>query len=136
MVYREAIDHASRNVGLLACAISAGIHGALVPEHFAEGMGAGAGFVVATVLLAASAVAVTLRPAGSLAAAVTATVFAGLLVAYGLATTTGVPVLHPDPEPLDGLAVATKAIEAAGLLAAFTLILRPLAATVLQPKGT
>ena len=37
---------------------------------------------------------------------------------YALAITTGLPVLHPDPEPVDGLALATKAIEAAGLLAA------------------
>ena len=29
--------------------------------------------------------------------------------------TTGVPVLHPDVEPVEGLALATKAIEAVGL---------------------
>ena len=34
--------------------ISAGIHAALVPGHFAEGTGAGLGFVAATSLLAAS----------------------------------------------------------------------------------
>jgi hypothetical protein len=33
---------------VLASAISAGIHGALAPEHFEEGAGAGFGFVVAT----------------------------------------------------------------------------------------
>jgi hypothetical protein len=38
----------SRDVVILACAISAGIHGALAPKHFAEGVGAGAGFVAAT----------------------------------------------------------------------------------------
>ena len=37
------------DVVILACAVSAGIHGALVPEHFAEGTGAGLGFVVAAV---------------------------------------------------------------------------------------
>jgi uncharacterized protein (DUF1499 family) len=42
---------------ILACAISAGIHGALVPEHFDEGAGAGLGFASATVLLAAFAAA-------------------------------------------------------------------------------
>ena len=51
-----------RDVVILACAVSAGIHGALVPEHFDEGTGAGVGFVVSTVLLAALAVALTRRP--------------------------------------------------------------------------
>jgi uncharacterized membrane protein YozB (DUF420 family) len=47
------------------------------------------------------------------------------VVAYVLAVTTGVPVLHPDAEPVDGLALVTKAIEVAGLLAAWSLIRRP-----------
>jgi uncharacterized protein YjeT (DUF2065 family) len=106
------------DVVVLACAVSAGIHGALVPGHFDESIGAGVGFVAATALLAVLAVALTRRPESSLALAGAAAVFAGLLVSYGLATTTGVPVLHPDPEPVDGLALATKAIEAVGLLAA------------------
>ena len=48
---------------------------------------------------------------------------AGLLVAYALAITSGVPVLHPDPEPVDRLALATKAVEVVGLLAAAHLLL-------------
>jgi hypothetical protein len=107
-----------RDVVILACAISAGIHGALAPEHFAEGSGAGIGFVAATVLLAAVAVALTFGYERALGAA--AAVFAVLLVSYALAVTTGVPLLHPDPEPVDGLALATKAIEAVGLIAAST----------------
>jgi hypothetical protein len=63
-------------------------------------------------------------------------VFAGLLGSYALATTTGLPVLHPHPEPVDGLALATKAIEALGLLAATSLLRAPLAVTLPQPKGT
>ena len=107
-----------RDVVILACAISAGIHGALVPDHFGESTGAGIGFLAATVALAALVVALTLRPASVLALAGAATVLAGLLGAYALATTTGLPLFHPDPEPLDGLALATKAIEAVGLLVA------------------
>jgi hypothetical protein len=127
----------SRDVVILACAISAGIHGALAPAHFAEGTGAGLGFAAGAIALAAAAVAVTLRPAGALAPAGAAAVLAGLLVSYALATTTGVPVVHPNPEPVDGLALATKAIEAVGLLAASTLIRRPrTAGTLLHPKGT
>jgi hypothetical protein len=122
---------------ILACAISAGIHGALVPEHFAEGAGPGGGFVAATVALAALVVALTLRPASPLALGAAAAVFAGLLASYALAVTTGLPILHPDREPVDGLALATKAIEVAGLAAAWSLIWRPsLALACPQPKGT
>jgi hypothetical protein len=125
-----------RDVVILACAISAGIHGALVPGHFDEGTGAGLGFAAATVLLAALVVAMTLRPASLLAFAGAAAVLAGLLASYLFAVTTGLPVLHPQPEPVDGLALATKGIEAAGLLAATTLLWRPSAALIPQPKGT
>ena len=111
-----------RDVVILSCAISAGIHGALAPEHFDESVGAGIGFVVSTVVLAACVVALTLRPASTVALAGAASVLVGLLATYALAITTGVPVLHPDPEPVEGLAVATKAIEVLGLAAAVALL--------------
>jgi hypothetical protein len=124
------------DVVILACAISAGIHGALVPGHFDEGTGAGLGFVAATVALAGLVVWLTRRPASPSPLAAAAVTFAGLLGSYVLATTTGLPVLHPDPEPVDGLALATKAIEAAGLLAATSLLWRPDGVIALRPKGT
>jgi hypothetical protein len=74
-----------------------------------------------------------------LALAGTAAVLVGLLVGYVLAVTTGLPLLHPEPEPVDGLALATKAVEAGGLLAALQLLRygRPApAATFPPPKGT
>jgi len=126
-----------RDLVILTCAISAGIHGALAPEHFAEGAGAGIGFVAATVALAGLAIALTVRPAGALGLTAAMVVFAGLLASYALAITTGVPLLHPDREPADGLALATKAIEAVGLLAAWSLLRRPsLALPIPHPKGT
>ena len=64
-----------------------------------------------------------------------AATFVGLLVSYGLAITTGVPVLHPHPEPVDGLALATKAIEIVGLLAATSLLWRRVAITHARSKG-
>jgi hypothetical protein len=125
------------DVVIVACAISAGIHGALVPGHFDEGTGAGLGFAAATVALTGLAVWLTWRPASASALAAATVTFAGLLGSYALATTTGLPVLHPHPEPVDGLALATKAIEAAGLLAATSLLWRPrVAMTLVQPKGT
>jgi hypothetical protein len=107
-----------RDVVILACAVSAGIHGALAPAHLGEGAGAGGGFVAAAVLLGALAVALTVRPDSQAAVAVAALALAGVLASYVLATTTGLPLLHPEAEPVDGLALATKAIEAVGLLAA------------------
>ena len=107
-----------RDVVILACAASAGIHGALAPAHFGEGAGAGGGFVAGAVLLGALAVALTARPDSQAAVALAALALAGLLASYVLATTTGLPLLHPEAEPVDDLALATKAIEAVGLVAA------------------
>jgi hypothetical protein len=121
---------------ILTCAISAGIHGALAPDHFEEGTAAGLGFVVATFLLAALAVVLTSKPT-QLALLATAGVFAGLIASYALVITTGFPILHADPEAVDGLALFTKAVEAVGfVLAASLLRRRPLAITLPQPKGT
>jgi hypothetical protein len=121
---------------ILTCAISAGIHGALVPNHFQEGKGAGLGFAVATVLLAILAVVLTRKPT-QLALVATTAVFAGLIASYALVLTTGFPVLHPEPEAVDALALFTKAIEAIGLVLAASLLRRPsLAITPTQPKGT
>jgi len=117
-----------RDLVILACAISAGIHGALAPAHFAENTRGGIGFIAATALLAAAAAAITLRPQSLLALRAAGTVLGGLLVSYVLATTTGVPVLHPEPEPVDALALATKTVEAVGLLV--------IVASCLQLKGT
>ena len=124
------------DVVILTCAISAGIHGALVPDHLKEGTGAGLGFVVATVLLAVLAVVLTRKPT-QLALLATAVVFAGLIASYALVVAAGFPVLHPEPEAVDGLALFTKAVEAAGLILAASLLRRPsLAVTLTQPKGT
>ena len=125
------------DVVILACAISAGIHGALAPGHFDEGVGAGLGFATATVALAGLVVWLSWRPASASALAAAAVTFGALLASYALATTTGLTVFHPDPEPVDGLALATKAVEAAGLVAAASLLWRPrVTATLPQPKET
>jgi hypothetical protein len=123
------------DIVILACAISAGIHGALAPNHFTEATGAGVGFVAATVLLAALAVALTREPTQLVLIGACA-VFAGLLVSYAFAITTGVPVLHPEIETVDGLALFTKAVEAVGLFTASTLIRRPEVAVTLTAEGT
>jgi hypothetical protein len=123
------------NLVILCCAISAGIHAALVREHFDEGAGPGVGFVLATVLPAILAVVLTRRPT-QLALAAAAAVFSGLIVAYALAVTTGLPILHPETEAVDGLALFTKALEGVGLVAATTLLRRPSLTFASLPKGT
>jgi hypothetical protein len=124
------------DVVILACAISAGIHGALALSHFEEGAVAGLGFAGAAIVLAGLGVWLTQRPASRPALAAAAATVTGLLASYALAATTGLPVLHPNPEPVDGLALATKAIEALGLLAAMSLLRRSFTVTLSQPKGT
>jgi hypothetical protein len=108
----------TRDLVIVACAISAGIHAALSPEHFREGTGAGAGFLAAAVILAAVVVGLTRRPGSGMLLGVAAASLAGLLGSYALAATTGLPLLHPEPEPVTGLALFTKGVEAVGLFAA------------------
>jgi hypothetical protein len=127
-----------RDLVVVVCAVSAGIHGALTPTHFDEGLGPGLGFLVATLLLAGLVVALS-RDGGPRELGIASLVLAGLLVSYVLAITSGVPVLHPEQEPMDTLAVATKLVEAAGLVAALDLINRGRRSAVvphLSTKGT
>jgi hypothetical protein len=89
-------------------------------------------------VLAGLAAALTRRP--STAALVGAiALLAGLIGSYAAAITSGLPLLHPMPEPVEGLAVFTKAVEAVGLLAAAHLLLRDRPALLLpvlpRPKG-
>jgi hypothetical protein len=114
----------ARDLVIVACAISAGIHAALAPGHLAERMAAGVAFGVAAVLLAGAAVLLTWgRSAPVLFGA--AAVLGGLIASYALAVTTGLPLLHPEPEPVEALALFTKAVEAIGLVAAAHLLLVP-----------
>jgi hypothetical protein len=136
VITSEAIE---RDAVIVACAISAGIHAALTPGHFNEAPGAGLGFLASVVLLTGLVVALTWWPPSPVTLGLTAAVLAGLVGSYLLATTSGLPPLHPDPESVDGLALFTKAIEVVGLLAAAHLLwrVRPvLALTLPRAKGT
>jgi hypothetical protein len=127
-----------RDVVIVACAISAGIHAALAPGHLAEGAAPGASFVAAAALLAGLVLALT-RAVSAAALAGAAALLGGLIASYGLAVTTGLPLLHPHPEPVGGLALFTNAVELAGLLASVRLLRRRQADMALsfpRPKGT
>jgi len=66
---------------VLACAISAGVHLGLVPEHLHEAPALGVSFIVSVFLLALATVAVALRPNDLRAVRLTGLLLAGLLVA-------------------------------------------------------
>jgi len=135
MRYEWARAGGRANLVILCLAISAGIHAALVPEHFDEGIGPGLGFVLATVLPAFLAIAISLQPT-RFAFTAAAALFAGLILAYVLAVTTGIPLLHPEVEAVDGLALFTKGIEGLGLVAATAFLPQLALALPPQPKGT
>jgi hypothetical protein len=113
------------DVVVLVCAISAGVHAALAPEHFSHSVATGVGFAASAVALAALALLLARDPTSRPGLIAAALVLAGLLVAYVFAITTGVPVFLPDPEPVEFVAVVTKVVELAGLVAAISLLASP-----------
>lgn len=128
-------DAVARDLVVVACAISAGVHAALAPAHFQESAAAGTGFAVSAVLLALLATATRRPRPDALAAA--SLLLAGLTVAYALAVTTGIPILHSSPEPADSLGLFATTVELVGLGAALRLLARPRPERVtLLPKGT
>ena len=111
---------AARSV-VAACAVSAGAHAGLVPEHLREAPQLGVAFVAASALLLAAATALAIRP-GSLGAALgAALLLAGLVAFYTASRTTGIPLLEPRAEPLDAVGVTTKLVEVLGLVFALRL---------------
>jgi xanthine/uracil permease len=132
-----ALASVERDAVILACASSAGIHAALTPSHFAEAAGAGVGFLASAVLLAVLVPVLRRRETAAVLLA-TIAVLIGLVGGYALAITSGLPLLHPEPEPITGLALFTKAVEIAGVLAALHLLWRgrpAVAVTHLSVKG-
>jgi hypothetical protein len=106
----------SRRDGLIVCcAISAGVHAALVPEHVRESAVTGAGFALATAALVLVVIGLTVWPQRQAVTSVGALVLLGLVVSYAVASTSGIPILHPDVDPVDALGVLTKAVEVLGL---------------------
>ena len=113
---------AARNVVVACCAASAGVHAALVPEHFDESALLGGGFAVAAVLLFASTLAFSGQgPASPLAAPATALLLVALTIAYALSRTVGLSLIGAEVEAVDGVGVATQFVQTAALAAAIAL---------------
>jgi hypothetical protein len=95
--------------------MSSGVHAALAPEHIRESLLTGVGFVAAAVVLVVLTIVLTARPESRAVTSFAVLVLLALLVSYEVASTSGIPVLHPDVEPVDTVGVLTKAVEVVGL---------------------
>jgi hypothetical protein len=123
-VNSERIDSPLTRSGwgvVAACAASAGAHAALVPRHLEHEPRLGAAFIVATVVLAAVAFALIHRPISPLVAQIATLTLAAVIGAYAVNVSTGIPWLTNAAEHADVIGLATKAVEAVGLVFAIQL---------------
>ena len=113
----SAVPGLSVNRGLLigALAFSSGVHLALVPEHLVEMRLIGLSFIQAAVIAAAAAVVLALWPASPWPPRAAALLFLGMGGAYALAVSVAVPGVAGTPEPIEWVALVTKAVELVGL---------------------
>ena len=112
---------AAARIVVAACAVSAGAHAGLVPEHLREAPQIGVAFAIATGLLLAAATALAIRPGSLGAARSAALLLAGLVALYAASRTTGIPLLEPHTERLDAVGATTKVVEGLGLVFALRL---------------
>jgi hypothetical protein len=108
----------ARQLLILVCAASAGVHAALAPEHWRESVASGAAFAVAAIALAACGVMLDRRPGSRLAVRAAAALLAGLIGAYLVTRLTALPPLAEHAEPVDGVGLVTKLVEVVGLISA------------------
>jgi hypothetical protein len=120
MLNQAAPVGASAKLTIFACAASAGIHAGIVPEHLREEPRLGVAFAIAVVVLLISAAIVALAP-DRVSARAAALVLGGLTVAYVASRTTGIPLLAPDPEAVDGVGIAAVVVELLGMCCALRL---------------
>ena len=106
-----------RRAGLLALAVmfSAGIHAALVPEHLQEMPALGWSFIGAAALGVALAWALVAYPEDQLFARLAALFLAVEVLAWVLFVTLAVPGFMGTPEPVETIALVSKAGELIGL---------------------
>jgi hypothetical protein len=103
----------------LACAAAAGVHAALVPEHYQEGgIRLGGAFALSALLLGICALLVSRGTSRALPVVV----LLGTALAYLLSRTTGIPLLIDEPEEPDALGLVTTVAE---VVAAVVAVLAP-----------
>ena len=113
----------SRRTALLALAVafSAGIHAALVPEHIEEMPRLGWLFVAAAAIGGCLAIALVFRPDDRRISFVAGLFCLGQIAAWVLFVSVPVPGFPGTPEPIEAIALVSKAIEAAAVALAFSL---------------
>jgi hypothetical protein len=111
----------ARNIVLMACAASAGVHAGLVPSHLAENVWLGIAFTSAVGLLLALTVSLARTGEPRPRAAPAAVLLAVLVVAYVLSRTVGLAPMAEHVEPVDAVGALTQVAQVAGLVAALFL---------------
>jgi drug/metabolite transporter (DMT)-like permease len=99
----------------LVCGISAGVHAALVPEHWSEERLMGVSFVVAAVALAGCAWLLNRYPRSAWTVRSAAALLVGLIAAYAVTRIGPAARVFGHAEEVDALGVATKAVELIGV---------------------
>jgi hypothetical protein len=107
-----------KRLGLLALALtfSAGIHAALAPEHLKVMPPLGYAFIAAAVIGAALASALISRPSDRRVALLAGLFCLGQIIAWVLFVTVPVPGFSGTPEPVEAIALVSKAAELLGVL--------------------
>ena len=115
----------SRRTGLLALAVtfSAGIHAALVPEHLEEMPRLGYAFVAASAVGVVLACALVSRPGDPRISLLAGLFCLAQIAAWALFVNLPLPGFPGTPEPIENIALVSKAAELAAVILAFPLTL-------------
>src|SRR5262249_5391079 len=129
----DAMLTVSKRTGLLALPVpfSAGIHAALTPEHLKETPPLGYAFIAAAIIGAAIAAALIARPRDQRVALIAGLFCLGQIATWALFVTLPVPGFSGTPEPIETIALISKAVELVGL--ALTYPLASSALSALRP---
>lgn len=112
----------TRNVLIVVCAVSAGVHAALAPAHVEESPVLGGGFVIAAGALVAVAFWLSTHPRLDVVVIDAAMVLlAGLIIAYVVSRTAGLPVGGEGVERVDVTGAVTQVLQLVGLGAALAI---------------
>jgi hypothetical protein len=118
------ITTSRRDLLALAVTFSAGIHAALVPEHLKEMPPLGYAFIGAAAAGAILAVALVSRPDDRRVPGLAGLFCLGQIAAWALFVTVPVPGFMGTPEPIETIALVSKAVELVAVLLAFPLVPR------------